>query len=119
VMVFHFQGTESKSRRVRLAHAHIIFRLMLAALLTLILGHFVMWLWNAVVPPLLLLRSITYWQSVGLLLLIRILFGGLGHREHGFARLRARHAWRDYEEWWREVGKQSFQEFSGSHSDRK
>ncbi len=45
-------------------------------LMWLLLSAIVMWLWNAILPSLLHTNTITYWQSVGLLLLCRILFGG-------------------------------------------
>ena len=42
-------------------------------------GLLVMWLWNAMLPPLFGLPVVTFWQAVGLLALSRILFGGWGH----------------------------------------
>jgi hypothetical protein len=44
----------------------------------------VMFLWNAVLPSLLNVPLISYWQSLGLLALCRILFGGFrfGSRGH-------------------------------------
>jgi hypothetical protein len=39
-------------------------------------GALVMTLWNAILPELLHVSAITYWQSLGLLVLCRILFGG-------------------------------------------
>ncbi len=39
-------------------------------------GIVVMLLWNAILPELLSLKLITYWQSVGLIILVRILTGG-------------------------------------------
>ena len=47
-------------------------------LLLLLMGAVVMLLWNAILPQLLAVNRIAYWQAVGLLLLCRILFGGLG-----------------------------------------
>ena len=48
-----------------------------------LLGAVVMWLWNAILPDLLHVQRIKFWQSVGLLALCRILFGnfnkGGGH----------------------------------------
>ena len=41
-------------------------------------GEIVRQLWNWLLPPLLGLREITFWQAVGLLALCRILFGGFG-----------------------------------------
>jgi hypothetical protein len=48
-------------------------------------GEVVMHLWNWLLPPLFGWRMLTFWQAVGLLLLCRILFGGLGrHGGPGF-----------------------------------
>lgn len=44
----------------------------------LLMGWVVMWLWNAILPELLGLKVISFWQAVGLLILSRILFGGFG-----------------------------------------
>lgn len=41
-------------------------------------GWVVMLLWNWLTPPLFGWHTIRFWQSVGLLALARILFGGLG-----------------------------------------
>jgi len=43
----------------------------------------VMGLWNAILPPVLAVRPLTYWQALGLLVLCRILFGGLHFRPWG------------------------------------
>lgn len=41
----------------------------------LAIGGIVMLLWNAILPSLLQMRRISYWEAVGLFLLSRILFG--------------------------------------------
>ena len=41
-------------------------------------GEIVMLLWNWLAPVLFGLRPVTFWQALGLLVLCRILFGGLG-----------------------------------------
>ncbi|CAG5003896.1 hypothetical protein DYBT9275_03253 [Dyadobacter sp. CECT 9275] len=50
----------------------------IAALLAL--GAIVRLLWNAVLPAIAPVNSISYWQAVGLLALCRILFGNFGNR---------------------------------------
>jgi hypothetical protein len=47
-------------------------------------GELVMQLWNWLLPPMFGWPQITFWQALGLLVLCRILFGGLGGR--GFSR---------------------------------
>ena len=49
-------------------------------LLIFLLGGVVMWLWNAILPQVLSVNRINYWQALGLFLLCRILFGGFGFR---------------------------------------
>src|SRR3984885_4737813 len=44
-------------------------------------GEIVMHLWNWLLPSLFGWRQITFWQALGILILCRVLFGGLGmHR---------------------------------------
>lgn len=42
----------------------------------------VMWLWNWLVPELFKGPVITYWQTLGLLVLSKILFSGIGGKSH-------------------------------------
>lgn len=44
----------------------------------------VMLLWNALVPAIIGWGSITYLQAAGLMVLCRLLFGGLGRKHHGW-----------------------------------
>lgn len=43
----------------------------------------VMLLWNALIPSIIGWSAINYWQSAGLIILSRLLFGGLGRHKHG------------------------------------
>ena len=49
----------------------------------LVLGAAVRFLWNAILPSLLDVKPISYWQAVGLLALCRILLGNFGGRSMG------------------------------------
>jgi hypothetical protein len=53
-------------------------------------GEIVLHLWNWLLPPLFGWRLITFWQALGLLVLCRILFGGLGWRGSGHSSFRHR-----------------------------
>jgi len=53
------------------------------ALFAYIGGQIVMRLWNWLLPALFGIRMITFWQALGVLILCRILFGGLSHGGHG------------------------------------
>lgn len=49
-----------------------------------VFGSVVMLLWNALLPALFGLKTITFWQALGILVLSKILFGGFsrGHGHH-------------------------------------
>lgn len=46
----------------------------------LLFGAIVMGLWNAILPAVIGVKTITYLQALGILLLSKILFGGFGRR---------------------------------------
>jgi hypothetical protein len=53
-------------------------------------GEIVLHLWNWLLPPLFGWRQVTFWQALGLLLLCRILFGGLGLHSNARSNIRRR-----------------------------
>lgn len=87
-------------------------------------GWFVMLLWNWLMPMLFGLGAITFWQAVGLVILARMLFGGLKPpfhhskepRDH-FGRSSCSDGSRDWKKWkhygayWKERGEKDFDEF--------
>ena len=98
-----------------------------AFLLGLLFGNVIMWLWNWLMPNLFGLRTIGFWEGLGLFLLAKILFGfgGSGHsgddggkhhkkhRHHG-ARSEKKD-WKDweyYDDWWEEDGKNAFHAYA-------
>ena len=58
---------------------------------SLAIGFLVMLLWNALIPELFKGPTLTFWQSVGLLVLSHILLRGWGHRGAGWRRDRWKH----------------------------
>jgi len=71
-----------------------IFILVVAALAAL--GFVVMHLWNGLMPGIFGFRTLGFCQAVGLLVLSRILFGGL-HRGHGHSFRHRQHMIRRWE----------------------
>jgi Ca2+/H+ antiporter, TMEM165/GDT1 family len=51
-----------------------------------LLSAVVMLLWNAIIPDLFKLGTLTYWQAMGLLILSKILFGGWHGHHRGLHR---------------------------------
>ena len=62
-------------------------------------GEIVRLLWNWLVPALFGLRTITFWEGLGLLVLCRILFGGHGMFGRGHSNMRSRIRERMAEKW--------------------
>jgi hypothetical protein len=70
----------------------IVAMVALGILAFTVFGFVVMQLWNWLMPALFELRTITFWQAIGLLLLSRLLFGRFGgfHRHRSEWRHRMR-----------------------------
>lgn len=99
------------ANRIRLAIGHLAAGIVLAAVLALAFGCVVQFLWNRILPEVAGLRPLSYPQGVGLILLARILVGGLHQsqpRGHGDMHEVRRKAWSDYDTWWKEEGEKSF-----------
>jgi len=79
----------------RFGHHRMAKPLLLGVVLFAALGLLVMSLWNALLPELTGVKSIGFWQALGLLVLCRILFGGLGFHPgmFGMARRRMHERW--------------------------
>jgi len=56
--------------------------MVMGALAVAVLGYVVMTLWNGLMPAIFGLHAVRFWQALGLLVLARILVGGI-HRGHG------------------------------------
>jgi Ca2+/H+ antiporter, TMEM165/GDT1 family len=54
----------------------VVMIILFAAVALTAFGGIVMWLWNAILPSVLGVSTITFWQALGILLLSKILFGG-------------------------------------------
>ena len=98
-----------------------------AFLFGLLFGNIIMWLWNWLMPGLFGLRTIGFWEGLGLFLLAKILFGFGGsshsgddggkhhkkHRHHGAKS--EKKDWKDwdyYDDWWEEDGKNAFHAYA-------
>lgn len=51
----------------------------------------VMWLWNLLLPEIIGVKAINFWQAMGILVLSKILFGGI-HGKFGHKNCHFRHA---------------------------
>jgi len=116
--IFHRFHKPTEHNRCTHVALHLVFGVLFAATLALVFGYAVMLLWNALMPCIFAFPPLTYWQGVGLLLLARILVGGIGHGHgrhghgrhgHPFRRDGGR-PWQEYDQWWKEAGEKSFRQ---------
>lgn len=96
-------------------HGHRMAKpLLIAVVLFVVLGLLVMSLWNALLPAIIGVKSIDFWQALGLLVLSRILFGGLGFRPGMFGMARER---RRMHERWMQMTPEQREEFIRQRRD--
>jgi positive regulator of sigma E activity len=72
----------TKTRRVFAIIGMTIGGVIIAAVMALLLGFVVMWLWNWLMPAIFGLTTITFWQAWGLVVLAHILFKSFPHKNH-------------------------------------
>ena len=83
-------------------------RIAIIGIIALVLfGFVVMWMWNWLMPSIFGLRLITFWQALGLVILSKILFGGL-HHGHG---ARRKHWRRRMQERWEKMTPEEREKF--------
>ncbi|MFK8044768.1 MAG: hypothetical protein AB8B72_04695 [Crocinitomicaceae bacterium] len=96
--------------------------------LIILFGFIIMWLWNWLMPDLFGLSTITYWQGMGLCLLSKIFFGGIGGSSSSSSKSSSKQSshddleckdsgkneiskWKFYDKFWEEKGSEAFDEF--------
>lgn len=111
-------------------------RVVIVLIFAVLLGGLVMALWNWLLPPIFGLTKIGFLQSVGILILTKLLFSGIprhdlsrrDHHMHQHMMMHRHHFanradnddwmpdgdyknWRYYRQYWKEQGKENFQEY--------
>ncbi len=111
----------------------ILAGILVAVVLAFLFGYFVQLLWNWIMPEIFGLPKISYWQGFGIIVLARLIFGGLGthgkeHDQKKKKRLPAqgdeydrsagewkpesdKAEWRYYKDYWQEEGKTAFEKY--------
>ncbi len=88
--------------------------------LAILFGFIIMWLWNWLMPDLFGLATLTYWQAVGIFILLKILLGGFG--SSGKSRESSKRSkgscekgsksdfskWKHYDNFWKEEGDRAY-----------
>jgi hypothetical protein len=121
-------------RALRIA-GMVVLGIIAAAIFALVFGWLVMILWNWLMPAIFHLGELTYWQAFGIIVLAKLIFGGIGGRGPGGAKHRnpwkgnpwegrhgehgGRDRWQLYREYWEQEGRQAFDAFVKSKTDQK
>ncbi len=74
-----------------------LFFLIMAALFLFVLGNVIMFLWNEILANATGVKTLNFWEALGLFVLARILFGGFrfGPRHKPWRGYKRRKAWRE------------------------
>lgn len=107
----HFSPDSPRGSKVLKIIGMTIVGVFVAAVFALLFGLVVKLLWNWLMPAIFGLGTITYWQAFGIVLLAKILFGGLGHhhRYNGDERHLKHGHYRDF---WEKEGRAAFDNFA-------
>jgi hypothetical protein len=116
-------GMSPAARGLRIAGI-VVAGVIGAGIFALAFGWLVMILWNWLMPAIFHLGTLTYWQAFGIIILAKLVFGGMhGGRGGGFRHKPWAHGpgahggtdgrdrWRWYREFWETEGRQSFDRF--------
>lgn len=90
--------------------------------LAILFGFVIMWLWNWLMPELFGLTTITYWQGVGLFILLKILTGSCGSSNSCDSSKKSKSdcendsktsfsKWKHYDKFWKEEGDILYKEY--------
>lgn len=104
--------------------AMIVFGIIAGTGLAILFGFVIMWLWNALMPDIFGLTTLTYWQAVGLFILAKIIFGGFGGNSSSKGKHKGDHScsknkkkkkefskWEHYDKFWEEKGDQAYADY--------
>ncbi|MBN1128892.1 MAG: hypothetical protein JXA71_07900 [Chitinispirillaceae bacterium] len=133
----HVPGAAGRGAKVTKIFGLVVGGVALAVLFALAFGWLVMLLWNWLMPALFGLKTITYWQGFGMLVLAKLLFGAIGSHKHtydhahkyakGYGTMKKwieacggleactpggePENWRYYADYWRTEGKAAFERY--------
>lgn len=113
----------------------VVLGLVTAIVFGFVFGIVVKALWNWLMPELFGLKTITYWQAFGLVILGHLLVGSSGGSHGGESKKTSRKNrrceppageedsrdnwkhWKYYDEWWQSEGKNAFRDFVDKKED--
>ncbi len=101
----------------------IVFGAIALAGLAILFGFVIMWLWNWLMPEIFGLTTLSYWQAVGLFILLKLLLGGCGSGSGGGKPSKHKDQkcktdsksdfskWQHYDKFWEEEGDTLYKDY--------
>ncbi len=99
----------------------VIFGVVAITGLAILFGFVIMWLWNWLMPEIFGLTTLTYWQAVGLFILLKFLVGGCGRSgkksckesdKKGKNKSKTDFSkWEHYDEFWKDEGDELYAKY--------
>lgn len=107
----------------------IIFGAIAITGLAILFGFVVMWLWNWLMPEIFGLATLTYWQAVGLFILLKIFLGGcIGGGSKTSSKSSSDECkkdsktdfskWKYYDKFWKEEGDEYYKQYIERQSNQ-
>jgi len=121
----YHQSGRTRSKVLRIV-GHVFVGLIFAIAFALVFALLVQFIWNSLMPAIFDLKTITFWQAFGIIVLAKLLFGGFGHHDHRHQDHRdyyhwhkdrdneerppgrTSRNWKSYRQFWKDEGKQAF-----------
>lgn len=100
----------------------VIFGIIAITGLAILFGFVIMWLWNWLMPQVFGLTTLTYWQAVGLFILLKLLLGGCGRGSskksckdpNNKSKNKSKtdfSKWEHYDQFWKEEGDELYNKY--------
>ncbi|OUS00402.1 hypothetical protein A9Q86_10550 [Flavobacteriales bacterium 33_180_T64] len=107
--------------------AIIVFGAIAITGLAILFGFVIMWLWNWLMPLIFGLPALSYWQAVGLFILLKLLLGGCSSGSKSSSKKSNKKCrsdsktdfskWKHYDQFWKEEGDKHYKSYIERQTD--
>ena len=119
---------------------HVMVGLAFTVVFALAFALLVKFIWNSIMPAIFDLKTLTFWQAFGIVVLAKLIFGGFGHHIHDGRKTERRDFWHEkwhpseneisppgkfsknwryYRKYWQDEGKAAFEAYVDKIGDKK
>lgn len=127
---YEYHQTGKTRNKVLRIVGYVFIGVIFAIAFALVFAILVQFIWNSLMPTIFDLKTITFWQAFGIIVLAKLLFGGFGHHDHRHKDHHGIHHWRkdrdnedrppgrtsrnwkSYRQYWKDEGRQAFETYA-------